>query len=86
MQATQKLRQGGYKNLVIGVTGNILDDDVVEYLAAGADMIMGKPVKVGLLRLLMQYMLENGVHSRPDMQLVEDTHALSLDWRRRKEA
>ena len=31
------------------MTGIILDEDVIEYLAAGADMIMGKPVKLGLL-------------------------------------
>lgn len=84
MQATQQLREGGYMNLVIGVTGNILEDDVIEYLAAGADMVMGKPVKLGLLKLLLQHVLDNGTLSRPEMQLVEDEHALSLDWRRRK--
>ena len=37
------------RRVQIGVTGIILDEDVIEYLAAGADMIMGKPVKLGLL-------------------------------------
>lgn len=85
VEATRKLREGGYGNLVIGVTGNILEDDVWEYLSAGADMIMGKPVKVVLLKLLLQYVRESGALSRPEMYLMEDEHAHSLDWRRRKD-
>lgn len=41
LEATKLLRKGGYKNLVVGVTGNVLDDDVSEYQAAGADIILG---------------------------------------------
>eukprot|EP01036_Dinobryon_divergens_P025473 gene25472-34024_t len=85
VEATRKLREGGYGNFVIGVTGNILEDDVWEYLSAGADMIMGKPVKVVLLKLLLQYVRESGALSRPEMYLMEDEHAHSLDWRRRKD-
>ena len=72
MDAARKLRAGGYANLVVGVTGNVLDDDVELYLAAGADMVIGKPVRVALLQTLLQHVQEHGVLSRPGMQLSED--------------
>ena len=84
MEAARKLRGGGYANLVVGVTGNVLNDDVEQFLAAGADMIMGKPVRIALLLMLLTYVREHGALSRPDMQLSEekerggDSH---LNWK-----
>ena len=72
MEAVRKLREEGYGKLVVGVTGNILDDDVIEYLAAGADMVLGKPVKVDMLRMLMSHVKVHGNLSVPDMMLSEE--------------
>ena len=55
--------------LVIGVTGSVLDEDVTHYLAAGADMVLGKPVKVDMLRMLIRHVKMHENISRPDMQL-----------------
>jgi len=85
-EASIKLREGGYGNLVVGVTGNVLDDDVVQYLAAGADMIIGKPVKIALLRMLLRHVLEHGSLSRPTMHLTEEERVDGnrLTWKPRE--
>ena len=83
MQAVRRLREGGYGNLVVRVTGNILEHDVAEYLSAGADMIMGKPVKMSLLSMLLRYVKEHGFHSEPDMKLSEEKRGGHLSWRKR---
>jgi CheY-like chemotaxis protein len=49
--------------LIIGVTGNVLDDDVKEYLEAGADMVIGKPLRMELLDKLLLHIEINGCHS-----------------------
>jgi DNA-binding response OmpR family regulator len=59
-----KLRQAGYPYLIIGVTGNILDDDVKEYLQAGADMIIGKPLRMNLLDKVLKFIKMNGFLSK----------------------
>ena len=80
----RRLREEGYAKLVVGVTGNILDDDVVEYLAAGADMVMGKPVKLVLLKKLLEYVIkEHGNVSRPGMYLSEEQPGGLLTWKRK---
>ncbi len=38
--ATQTLRSLGYRNLIIGVTGNAMDSDINSFEEAGADMIL----------------------------------------------
>jgi hypothetical protein len=63
---------------VVGVTGNILDDDVMDYLSAGADMVIGKPVKADMLRLLVHYVKVNGNISKPGMMLSADDDASLL--------
>ena len=78
MEATKRIREGGFKNLIAGVTGNILEDDVVEYLRAGADIIFGKPLKMTWLSLLLRHVREEGSMSQPGMTLIEaDTQ---MEW------
>ena len=85
MEAVRKLREEGYGKLVVGVTGNVLDDDVVEYLAAGADMVLGKPVKVDMLRMLINHVKVYGNLSIPGMVLSEEVHSGGghLAWKKK---
>ena len=56
-----------------------IQDDVLEYLSAGADMILPKPLKIRSLQLLLEFIWENGpVVSRPDCQLEE--HNDQMQW------
>jgi CheY-like chemotaxis protein len=44
--AAAMLRSMGYKFLIIGITGNMLVDDVQFFKDRGADAVLGKPVRV----------------------------------------
>eukprot|EP01036_Dinobryon_divergens_P026574 gene26574-35242_t len=85
VEAVRRLREDGFAHLVVGVTGNVLEDDVIEYLDAGADMVMGKPVKMDMLRMLLRHVKEHGNLSRPDMYLSEAEHdATLLEWNKKE--
>ena len=56
-------------------------DDLAEYLSAGADLILSKPLRVHSLELLLDFVLEGDgqpVLSRPDCKLVERNN--KLQW------
>ncbi len=61
--ASTILRKNGFTNLIIGVTGNAMDMDILEYEAAGADMILTKPVRVDLLDKILSYCRLYGCNS-----------------------
>ena len=47
--ATKQLRKLGYRGPIIGVTGNVLDEDKRVFIEAGADKVLFKPLDTGLL-------------------------------------
>ena len=42
-EVTKALRELGYTNPIIGLTGNLMCDDINHFLASGADVVMPKP-------------------------------------------
>lgn len=58
-------RQAGvvYRNLLVGLTGNAMDEDLAEFHDAGADMTIGKPLKTKLLTELFRFCGEHGCGS-----------------------
>jgi osomolarity two-component system, sensor histidine kinase SLN1 len=44
--AVKKLRQYGYKGLIIGVTGSALEEDMQDFCTAGVDYALPKPFVV----------------------------------------
>eukprot|EP01036_Dinobryon_divergens_P036522 gene36522-47575_t len=52
--AAQVMRSGGFKGRIIGVTGNVLPQDVKDYIQHGADYIMGKPVRINELKQILE--------------------------------
>ena len=52
--AAKHMRNQGYPFIIAGVTGNVMDDDVAEYLNAGADIVFSKPVRLNSIMKLMQ--------------------------------
>ena len=63
----------------------LVDDDVVHYLVTRADMIMSKPDKVALLRMILRYVHERGTLSRPTMYLSKEERAGGniLKWKQK---
>ena len=45
-QAAHELRSRGFKQPIIGVTGNVLSQDVDCFLAQGANSVLSKPLQV----------------------------------------
>ena len=50
-EATQKMRDYGYKGVVIGVTGNALPEDINEFLDHGADGVVSKPFDMEVFKI-----------------------------------
>ena len=57
---TAKLRDMGFRNIIVGFTGNAMDEDVAEFLAAGVDIVLPKPLKMAHLDCLLRYCSEHG--------------------------
>jgi two-component system, sensor histidine kinase and response regulator len=76
--AARALRAGGYLHMIVGVTGNSLEDDLNEFLASGADMAVAKPFKKLTLDLLLEFIDEFGTLSKPGMKLVQKSSR--IDW------
>lgn len=52
----ENLRQNGYSGLVVGVTGNVLSDQIESFKNSGVNDVLSKPLDVNiLLNLLNQY-------------------------------
>eukprot|EP00602_Paraphysomonas_sp_CaronLab_P012206 CAMPEP_0185038082 /NCGR_PEP_ID=MMETSP1103-20130426/33292_1 /TAXON_ID=36769 /ORGANISM="Paraphysomonas bandaiensis, Strain Caron Lab Isolate" /LENGTH=496 /DNA_ID=CAMNT_0027576353 /DNA_START=935 /DNA_END=2426 /DNA_ORIENTATION=+ len=49
IEACKIIRDMGYEGPIIAVTGNIVPEDVEEFLAAGADKLVGKPMRLDTL-------------------------------------
>jgi CheY-like chemotaxis protein len=49
-EATMTLRKQGYHGLIVGLTGNILDEDLEEFRESGCDEVITKPLDVPELR------------------------------------
>ena len=48
--ATRIIREKGYKDVtIIGVTGNVLADDINYFISAGANKVLPKPVNLALI-------------------------------------
>lgn len=74
IEATKLLRELGYKNLIVGVTGSTHDSDV--FVAAGADLVLTKPVRGAGLDTLLKFVAENGHKSDPKARLVVSNEAI----------
>ena len=56
--ACRAIREMGYTGFVVGVTGNLLPEDVGHFLDCGADAVLGKPFKY---KELKQLLMEQGL-------------------------
>ena len=77
VDATRELRAAGYRHLIIGCTGNVMEEDTEEYLEAGADMILAKPMRINQLDLLIVHINSHGSLSIPNMKLKEVNNKLT---------
>ena len=78
VEATNCIRQLGYDKMIIGLTGNALEEDVVEFEAAGADFVLSKPLKMELLDSLLEFIDRCGTAREKGKKLLLD--GVSFKW------
>ena len=54
-EAASELRKAGYPYLIIGITGNISDGDIKEYVDCGADIVLRKPIKAEIVDKFLDF-------------------------------
>jgi len=75
MEAAKEMRRSGFNQLIIGITGQILDEDMNSFIRAGADLVLGKPLQCRSLKLLLHHIQQHGTESRTGMRLVLESQA-----------
>ena len=70
------LRCIGYTGLLIGVTGNGLEEDVEKFLVNGADHVFTKPFTKAKLDKLLEFIQTNGYESKINHKIVEKSGKL----------
>mmetsp|Transcript_30175 Transcript_30175/g.43099 ORF Transcript_30175/g.43099 Transcript_30175/m.43099 type:complete len:966 (+) Transcript_30175:45-2942(+) len=53
-EAAKVLRERGHKGLIIGITGNVLQDDVEHFISCGANSVLSKPLHMQRLKDLLK--------------------------------
>jgi DNA-binding response OmpR family regulator len=71
LTASRVLRESGFCNLIIGLTGNVFDDDVLEFRMAGANVVLSKPLRLTTLQSLIRFVDAEGCKSRVGFALLE---------------
>ena len=64
--AVRQVREMGYKGVVIGVTGNVTDEDVDDFVEQGVDMVILKPLTVESFENAMATLRQEGVEEEAD--------------------
>jgi CheY-like chemotaxis protein len=73
-EATRQLRSLGYNHLIIGVTGNAIDIDVLEFEQAGANVVLSKPLRTDLLFRILDYCYVYGHLSTTNHHINSSSH------------
>jgi len=74
IEATKVLRKSGFQYFIVGLTGNVMSEDVEEFLHAGADLVLAKPLEMNKLDMLLSHISDHGYSSKQRERkcLVED--------------
>ena len=80
------LRKMGFNNIIIGLTGNSLEEELRDFSSAGTDLVLMKPLRADVLDLILSF-LKNGQNGLFPSKLKEKkklqiqyTPALSIEW------
>lgn len=67
-EAIATLRQRNYEGIIIGLTGDAMDEDVENFMSSGADIVMVKPLSVPQLNLILSHLSEHGFDHTANME------------------
>ena len=80
LDACKILRDEGFQPLIVGITGNVFKDDMDEYLAAGADMVLTKPCGIATVERLLAFVVAEGFVSRPGHKIELSKDEKTFVW------
>jgi CheY-like chemotaxis protein len=78
--ASKIIRGLGYNNLIFGITGNGLDQDIDEFINNGADYVFVKPFKKEKLDMVFKFVKTYGFTRRPGKKIVETSDKTGIMW------
>merc|ERR1712023_47489 len=70
--ATKLLRSKGFKGIVIGLTGDAMDEDIKTFMSSGADIVMSKPLNYQDLCNILDYLTQSGFDHENNMEGFEE--------------
>merc|ERR1711871_533938 len=70
--ATKLLRSKGFKGIIIGLTGDAMDEDVQTFMSSGTDIVMSKPLKFQELCIILNYLEQSGFDHEENMKGFEE--------------
>lgn len=62
IEACKYIRELGYLGLILAISGNVIPEDIHEFLDAGADYFIGKPFKLDQLQSVLSGKKESKEH------------------------
>jgi CheY-like chemotaxis protein len=78
--ATQKIRALGCDSFIVGITGNLFQEDVSFFKASGANKVLPKPLKMRDLEdLWIEYGVGGTVHDQRNLVVTEDNEFVDLE-------
>lgn len=54
IEACKQIRSLGYSGVIVAISGNVIPEDIQEFLAAGADKFLGKPITLEQLQTTLE--------------------------------
>jgi CheY-like chemotaxis protein len=79
VQTTKRLREMGFERMIIGLTGNTLLDEIIEFEESGVDVVFPKPVNLRQIDTLLKFMQSNGLQTT-----INDRSAVKPDGTRER--
>lgn len=63
-----------FRHLIIGATGNVSKNDIIDFLNAGVDLVLPKPLSLKTVNSVLDYIKENGTSLAPSHKLAMTTN------------
>ena len=60
-EAVRRIRERGYRGLIIGITGNTEASEVEHFLSQGANAVLAKPVRLESLKAAVEGHVGGGI-------------------------
>ena len=54
IEATKQIIQLGYNGIIFGATGNVMPDDIIQFIEAGAKTVLPKPLSLDELEIAIR--------------------------------